>query len=69
VMDVADSLVRLWELFLRHHTKVDVADFVRRMHNVMPPGLRRFSIALSDLPDTLANHAMKLDQERKSLNL
>jgi hypothetical protein len=69
VMDIADSLVRLWELFLRHHTSINVTEFVTRIQKIMPPGLHRFSIALSDIPKGLVNHAKKLDQERKSLNL
>ncbi len=69
VMDIADSLVRLWELFLRHHTNINVTEFVVRIQRIMPPGLRRFSIALSDIPKSLTDHAKKLDQERKTLNL
>jgi len=69
VMDVADSLVRLWELFLRHHTNINLTEFVTRMQRLMPPGLRRFSMALSDIPKELADHAKKFDQERKTLNL
>ena len=69
VMDIADSLVRLWELFLRNHTDIDLSNFIRRIQKVMPPGLRRFSIGRSQLLKGPAEHAKELDQERKYLNL
>jgi len=66
--DVIECLIRIWEMFLRHHTEVDVAPFVSRIGAVLA---RRQggSVYSARLPDGVIADAKARAIERKHVHI
>lgn len=67
-MDIIESLIRIWEMFLRHHTEVEVKPFISRIGAVLAPR-RGQSLYSAKLDKGILADAKRQAEERKHINL
>jgi hypothetical protein len=66
-MEIIESLIRIWEMFLRYHTEIDVKPFTSRIGAVFEQ--RGKFIYAAKLPEGVLKDAKRMADNRKHLDL
>ena len=67
-MELIEGLIRIWELFLRHHTEIDIQPFISRIGAIFAQRQGQ-SIYSAKLSDGFLADAKRMASERKHMNL